>query len=44
MIPQEAAVKTLLKAEELESTENYVREEVMKGVHPVEAYKNHGWF
>ena len=44
VIPQEAAVKTLLKAEELESTENYVREEVMKGVHPVEAYKNHGWF
>ena len=44
VIPKEVAVKVLLKAEELESTENYVREEVLRGVHPVEAYQHHGWF
>lgn len=43
-IPREVAVKVLLKAEELESTENHVREEVLRGVHPVEAYQRHGWF
>lgn len=44
VIPREIAQKVLLKAEELHSTENYVRDEVVKGVHPVEAYKKYGWF
>ena len=44
IIPKEAAVKVLLKAEELHSTENVVRDEVIRGVHPVDAYKRNGWF
>lgn len=44
IIPQAVAVKVLLKAEELHSMENVVRNEVVAGVHPVEAYRRNGWF
>lgn len=44
IIPKSLASKVLLKAEELQFTENHVRNAVMHGVHPVEAYKKYGWF
>lgn len=44
IIPRKVAIDVLLKAEELHNTENYVRKDVIAGVHPVEAYKKYGWF
>ncbi len=44
IVPKNLVDKVLLKSEELLSTENYVRDEVVKGVHPVDAYKKYGWF
>ncbi|MFV0497611.1 MAG: RraA family protein [Candidatus Fimivivens sp.] len=44
VVPRDLAIKVLLKSEELQYTENHVRNDVMKGVHPVTAYKRHGWF
>lgn len=44
IIPKDIVKAVLLKSEQLESTENHVREDVIKGVHPVEAYKKYGWF
>lgn len=44
IIPKQIAEKVLLKAEELERTENSVRKEIISGMHPVEAYKKYGWF
>jgi regulator of RNase E activity RraA len=44
VVPQEIAEQVLLKAEELVSTENHVRNDVMNGVHPLDSYNKHGWF
>ncbi|GBU09359.1 hypothetical protein AwWohl_04970 [Gammaproteobacteria bacterium] len=44
IIPKAVAIAVLLKAEELHFTENNVREDVINGMHPVDAYKKHGWF
>ena len=44
VIPKDVAIVALLKAEELEHTENQVRIDIVNGVHPVDAYKKYGWF
>ncbi len=43
-IPREITLQVLEKAEEVVSTENLVRKAILKGVHPVAAYRQYGRF
>jgi len=44
VVPESIAVEILREAEELADTENDVRAAVRDGVHPVDAYEEHGVF
>jgi len=44
VIPREITLEVLEKSEEVVNTENLVRKAVLKGVHPVDAYRQHGRF
>ena len=44
VIPRDHTAQVLRRAEEVIGTENLVREAVLKGVHPLEAYREYGRF
>ena len=44
VVPQEIAPRVLQKSEKVVSTENLVRKAILRGVHPVEAYREYGRF
>jgi 4-hydroxy-4-methyl-2-oxoglutarate aldolase len=44
IIPYEVAPEVIARAEEVIKTENLVRTDILKGVHPVEAFRRHGRF
>lgn len=44
VIPEALAEEVLIRAEAIVYTENHVREAVKKGVHPLQAYRQYGWF
>jgi 4-hydroxy-4-methyl-2-oxoglutarate aldolase len=44
VLPREVTLAVLRKSEEVVSTENLVRKAVLKGVHPVDAYRTYGRF
>lgn len=44
VVPRHICEKVLIKAEQLVSTENHVRNDVMNGVHPLDSYYKYGWF
>lgn len=44
VIPREIAAEALEKAEALVNTENFVRDDVKKGIPPLESFYKHGWF
>lgn len=44
IIPQDSAVEVLEKAEEVVNTENLVRRDILNGIHPLDAYHQHGRF
>ncbi|HVB29308.1 MAG TPA: RraA family protein [Terriglobia bacterium] len=44
VIPREITLQVLEKSEEVVNTENLVRKAVLKGVHPVDAYRQYGRF
>jgi regulator of RNase E activity RraA len=44
IVPREIATEVLERAESIVNTENYVREAVKNGMHPLDAYRQYGWF
>jgi regulator of RNase E activity RraA len=44
VIPAGVAEEVIAKAEDVVQTENLVRNEILDGVHPLDAYKRHGRF
>jgi hypothetical protein len=44
VIPQEIVPEVLVRSEEVVSTENLVRKDILRGVHPVDAYRKYGRF
>ena len=44
VIPEGIAEEVIAKAEDVVKTENLVRDEILDGVHPLEAYRRHGRF
>ena len=44
VIPAGIAEEVIAKAEDVVKTENLVRDEILDGVHPLEAYRRHGRF
>ena len=44
IIPKEITLEVLRRSEEVMSTENLVRRDVLSGVHPVDAYRKYGRF
>lgn len=44
IIPQEITLEVLRRSEEVMSTENMVRRDILTGVHPVDAYRKYGRF
>lgn len=44
VIPRETASEVLTRSEEVVHTENEVREAILQGVHPVDAYRKYGRF
>ena len=44
VVPRELSEEVLLKAEEVVSTENLIRKAVLEGIHPLDAYNQHGRF
>jgi regulator of RNase E activity RraA len=44
VVPGELSEEVLLKAEDVVSTENLIRRAVLEGVHPLDAYYQHGRF
>ena len=44
VIPAGVAEEVITKAEDVVKTENLVRNDILDGIHPLEAYKRHGRF
>ena len=43
-IPARAAEEVIARAEDVVQTENQVRNDILAGIHPLEAYRRHGRF
>lgn len=44
IVPSQVAPEVLVRAESIIHTENYVRDAVSHGTHPLDAYRQYGWF
>lgn len=44
IVPRKISTEILIKTEELIATEIHVREDIKKGIQPLDSYYKHGWF
>jgi len=44
VIPRDLTLEVLRRSEEVMGTENLVRKAILRGVHPLEAYREYGRF